>query len=153
MYYLTWSSPLSGCAYPDILEGYDGAEKNNRTLFAQLDALADLKFTYVISFQMFGSQKSSGDPHAQDILDLMTRYYFTKKQIKYSQTESINSSDFDHTIITWRYPSVRVAYVEEKEEIVEDIPQKVYSSILVKAVDDLDQVVTYSDCITTCCED
>jgi hypothetical protein len=36
---------------------------------------------------------------------------------------------------------------------VEDITQKVYSSILVKAVDDLDQVVTYSDCITTCCED
>ncbi|KAJ6894038.1 callose synthase 8 isoform X1 [Populus alba x Populus x berolinensis] len=96
----------------DILEGYDGAEKNNPTLFARLDALADLKFTYVISFQMFGSQKSSGDPHAQDLLDLMKRY-----------------------------PSVRVAYVEEKEEIVEGKPQKVYSSILVKAVDDLDQEI------------
>ncbi|KAJ6887508.1 glucan synthase-like 4 [Populus alba x Populus x berolinensis] len=66
------------------------------------DALADLKFTYVISFQMFGSQKSSGDPHAQDILDLMKK---------------------------------------EKEEIVEGKPQKVYSSILVKAVDDLDQEI------------
>ncbi|KAJ6333125.1 hypothetical protein OIU77_009065 [Salix suchowensis] len=94
----------------DILEGYDGAENNNRILFAQLEALADLKFTYVISFQMFGSQKSSGDPHAQDILDLMNRY-----------------------------PSVRVAYVEEIEEIVKDKSQKVYSSILVKAVGGFDQ--------------
>ncbi|KAF9672669.1 hypothetical protein SADUNF_Sadunf11G0067200 [Salix dunnii] len=96
----------------DILEGYDGAENNNRTLFAQLEALADLKFTYVISFQMFGSLKSSGDPHAQDILDLMNRY-----------------------------PSVRVAYVEEIEEIVEGKPQKVYSSILVKAVGGYDQEI------------
>uniref|UniRef100_A0A6N2MZZ2 1,3-beta-glucan synthase n=1 Tax=Salix viminalis TaxID=40686 RepID=A0A6N2MZZ2_SALVM len=96
----------------DILEGYDGAENNNRILFAQLEALADLKFTYVISFQMFGSQKSSGDPHAQDILDLMNRY-----------------------------PSVRVAYVEEIEEIVKDKSQKVYSSILVKAVGGFDQEI------------
>ncbi|KAJ4842397.1 putative callose synthase 8 [Turnera subulata] len=96
----------------DILEGYDEAERNNRTLFAQLQALADMKFTYVISFQMFGSQKASGDPHAQDILDLMVRY-----------------------------PSVRVAYVEEKEEIVNNKLQKVYSSILVKAVNGLDQEV------------
>ena len=72
---------IAGCAYPDILEGYDGAENNNRTLFAQLEALADLKFTYVISFQMFGSLKSSGDPHAQDILDLMNRYYFTLNKL------------------------------------------------------------------------
>ncbi|KAK3198514.1 hypothetical protein Dsin_021929 [Dipteronia sinensis] len=93
----------------DILEGYEAAERNNRQ-FA--DALSDLKFTYVISCQMFGSQKSSGDPHAQDILDLMIRY-----------------------------PSLRVAYVEEKEEIVADKPRKVYSSILLKAVNGLDQEI------------
>ncbi|KAK1591245.1 hypothetical protein Q3G72_004616 [Acer saccharum] len=86
----------------DILEGYEAAERNNRQ-FA--DALSDLKFTYVISCQMLDSQKSSGDPHAKDILDLMIRY-----------------------------PSLRVAYVEEKEEIVADKPRKVYSSILLKAV-------------------
>lgn len=96
----------------DILKGYDAVEKRNMTLAAQLDALADLKFTYVITCQMFGSQKSSGHPHAQDILELMKRY-----------------------------PSLRVAYVEEKEEIVEDKPQKVYSSILVKAVNGLDQEI------------
>ncbi|KAF2314466.1 hypothetical protein GH714_026752 [Hevea brasiliensis] len=96
----------------EIVRGLDGAERNNPALFAQLDALADLKFTYIISCQIYGSQKSSGDPHANDILELMKRY-----------------------------ASVRVAYVEEKEEIVNDKPRKVYSSILVKAVDGLDQEI------------
>ncbi|KAF5950988.1 hypothetical protein HYC85_012981 [Camellia sinensis] len=96
----------------DILQGYDAIERRNDTLSAQLDALADMKFTYVISCQMFGSQKSAGDPQAQDILDLMIRY-----------------------------PSLRVAYVEEKEEIVENKPVKVYSSILVKAVNGFDQEI------------
>ncbi|THG01315.1 hypothetical protein TEA_002807 [Camellia sinensis var. sinensis] len=94
----------------DILQGYDAIDRRNDTLSAQLDALADMKFTYVISCQMFGSQKSAGDPQAQDILDLMIRY-----------------------------PSLRVAYVEEKEEIVENKPVKVYSSVLVKAVNGFDQ--------------
>ncbi|XP_028112795.1 putative callose synthase 8 isoform X1 [Camellia sinensis] len=96
----------------DILQGYDAIDRRNDTLSAQLDALADMKFTYVISCQMFGSQKSAGDPQAQDILDLMIRY-----------------------------PSLRVAYVEEKEEIVENKPVKVYSSVLVKAVNGFDQEI------------
>ncbi|KAK9269020.1 hypothetical protein L1049_000788 [Liquidambar formosana] len=96
----------------DLLEGYNAIERGNRALSTHLDVLADMKFTYVISCQMFGSQKSSGDPHAQDILDLMIRY-----------------------------PSLRVAYVEEKEEIVAYKPRKVYSSVLVKAVNGLDQEI------------
>lgn len=44
--------------------------------------------------------------------------------------------------IAWRYPSLRVAYVEEKEEMVENKPRKVYSSVLVKAVNGFDQVRT-----------
>lgn len=96
----------------DILQGYDAIEKGNDTLSAQLDALADMKFTHVISCQMFGSHKSSGNPQAQDILDLMIRY-----------------------------PSLRVAYVEEKEEIVSDKPRTVYSSVLVKAVNGFDQEI------------
>ncbi|KAM7498543.1 hypothetical protein LguiA_022957 [Lonicera macranthoides] len=97
----------------DILQGYDAIERGNDTLSAQLDALADLKFTHVISCQMFGAQKSSGHPQAQDILDLMIRY-----------------------------PALRVAYVEVKEEIVAaDKARKVYSSILVKAVNGLDQEI------------
>ncbi|KAI8557991.1 hypothetical protein RHMOL_Rhmol04G0054100 [Rhododendron molle] len=98
----------------DILERYEAIERGNDTLSAQLDALADMKFTYVISCQRFGSHKAAGDPLAQDILDLMIRY-----------------------------PSLRVAYVEEKEDIVANKPrpQKVYSSILVKAVNRFDQEI------------
>ncbi|KAF7112669.1 hypothetical protein RHSIM_RhsimUnG0205500 [Rhododendron simsii] len=98
----------------DILERYEAIERGNDTLSAQLDALADMKFTYVISCQRFGLHKAAGDPLAQDILDLMIRY-----------------------------PSLRVAYVEEKEDIVANKPrpQKVYSSILVKAVNGFDQEI------------
>ncbi|KAH7512777.1 hypothetical protein FEM48_Zijuj12G0126200 [Ziziphus jujuba var. spinosa] len=99
----------------DILEGYDTAEKGKRSLSSQIEALADLKFTYVISSQQFGAHKSSGDlrdPHARDIIDLMTRY-----------------------------PSLRVAYVEEKEVIVGHKTPKVYSSVLVKAVNGYDQEI------------
>ncbi|RWV90457.1 hypothetical protein GW17_00047337 [Ensete ventricosum] len=80
--------------------------------FSQSDALSDMKFTYVVSCQNFGAQKSSGDPHAQDILDLMIRY-----------------------------PSLRVAYIEEKEVNSFDNRQKVYSSVLVKADNNLDQEI------------
>lgn len=57
----------------DILEGYNAVERGNRTVAAQLDALADMKFSFVISCQMLGSQKASGDPLVQDIIDLMIR--------------------------------------------------------------------------------
>ncbi|XP_022717420.1 putative callose synthase 8 isoform X2 [Durio zibethinus] len=90
----------------------DAIERNNPKLTAELDALADMKFTYVISCQMFGSQNSSGDRRAEDIKDLMRRY-----------------------------PALRVAYIEEKEEIVGDKHQKAYSSILAKAVGNFDQVI------------
>ncbi|XP_059662797.1 putative callose synthase 8 [Cornus florida] len=96
----------------DILQRYDAIERGSDTLSAQLDAHADMKFTHVISCQMFGSQKSSGEPQAHDIIDLMIRY-----------------------------PSLRVAYVEEKEEIATDKSRKVYSSILVKAVNGFDQEI------------
>ncbi|KAM3395924.1 putative callose synthase 8 isoform X1 [Capsicum galapagoense] len=96
----------------DILRGYDAIERKNDTLSAQLEALADMKFIHVVSCQIYGLQKTTGDPQAQDILNLMIRY-----------------------------PSLRVAYVEEKEEITADRPRKVYSSILVKAVNGFDQEV------------
>ncbi|XP_073110666.1 putative callose synthase 8 isoform X2 [Elaeis guineensis] len=87
-------------------------KNSQQSLFAQFDALADMKFTYVMSCQMFGEQKSSGDPHAQDIIDLMIRF-----------------------------PSLRVAYIEEKEEIADSKPHKVYYSVLVKAGNNLDQEI------------
>ena len=52
-----------------------GQNKKNihQSLSTELDALADMKFSYVISCQKFGEQKSNGDPHAKDIIDLMAR--------------------------------------------------------------------------------
>ncbi|KAL9322132.1 hypothetical protein ACSQ67_010185 [Phaseolus vulgaris] len=94
----------------DILEGYETAERGNRALFARLEALADMKYTYVISCQSFASQKAMNDPRYQDMIDLMTRY-----------------------------PSLRVAYVEEKEKIVQGRTHKVYSSKLVKVVNGFEQ--------------
>ncbi|KAJ8616668.1 hypothetical protein MRB53_036040 [Persea americana] len=92
-------------------EGAHDKKKSQLSLSAQVDAIADMKFTYVLSCQMYGAQKSSGDPRGQDILELMIKY-----------------------------PSLRVAYIEEKEE-VGDKPQKIYSSILVKAMNELDQEI------------
>ncbi|GFQ05755.1 putative callose synthase 8 [Phtheirospermum japonicum] len=96
----------------DILQNYDAIDRTNDTLSAQLDALVDMKFTHVVSCQIYGSQKSTGDPQARDILELMIKY-----------------------------PSLRVAYVEEKEEIVPDRSPNVYSSILLKAVNGFDQEI------------
>ncbi|XP_076887720.1 putative callose synthase 8 [Bidens hawaiensis] len=94
----------------DIFQGYDAIERGNDTLSAQLDALADLKFTHVVSCQMYGSQKASGDPQAREILDLMIRY-----------------------------PSLRVAYVEEMDETIDSRTRITYFSVLVKAVNGFDQ--------------
>ncbi|XP_078177288.1 glucan synthase-like 4 isoform X2 [Carex rostrata] len=92
-------------------EGQDH-KKGQPNLSAQLDALANMKFTYVISCQKFGEQKANGDPRAQDIIDLMTRY-----------------------------PALRVAYIEEKEVMVRGAHHPVYSSVLIKAENNLDQEI------------
>ncbi|XP_061352162.1 putative callose synthase 8 [Gastrolobium bilobum] len=96
----------------DILEGYENTERSNRALFARLEALADMKYTYVISCQSFASQKASNHPHYKDMIDLMIRY-----------------------------SSLRVAYVEEKEEMVQGKPHKVYSSKLVKVDNGFEQTI------------
>lgn len=60
------------------MEGYKAIESNEdrsrgeRSLWAQCQAVADMKFTYVISCQQYGIDKRSGDRRAQDILRLMT---------------------------------------------------------------------------------
>ncbi|CAH9106641.1 unnamed protein product [Cuscuta epithymum] len=98
----------------DLMEGYKAIElnedqmKGERTLWAQCQAVADMKFTYVVSCQLYGIHKRSGDQRAQDILQLMTTY-----------------------------PSLRVAYIDEVEEPNKVGPrkvnEKVYYSTLVKA--------------------
>ncbi|KAG8391331.1 hypothetical protein BUALT_Bualt01G0176700 [Buddleja alternifolia] len=100
----------------DLMKGYKAAElnsedqvKNEGSLLTQCQAVADMKFTYVVSCQQYGIQKRSGDRRATDILRLMTKY-----------------------------PSFRVAYVDEVEEPGRDksgqMVEKVYYSALVKAM-------------------
>ncbi|KAL5708603.1 Callose synthase 5 [Ranunculus cassubicifolius] len=103
----------------EILEGYkaftDPSEedkKSQRSLYSQLDAVADMKFTYVATCQNYGNQKRSGDRRATDILNLM-----------------VNN------------PSLRVAYIDEVEERDGGKVQKVYYSVLVKAVSKSDQEI------------
>ncbi|KAL4643989.1 hypothetical protein ACB092_02G131300 [Castanea dentata] len=102
----------------EILEGYKAVtipseedKKSQRSLYAQLEAVADMKFTYVATCQNYGNQKRSGDRRATDILNLM-----------------VNN------------PSLRVAYIDEVEEREGGV-HKVYYSVLVKAVDNLDQEI------------
>ncbi|XP_051127343.1 callose synthase 5-like isoform X2 [Andrographis paniculata] len=103
----------------ELLEGYKSIsepspedKKNPRSMFSQLEAVADMKFTYVATCQIYGNQKRSGDRRATDILNLM-----------------VNN------------PSLRVAYIDEVEEREGGKNQKVYYSVLVKAVDNHDQEI------------
>ncbi|KAH1047451.1 hypothetical protein J1N35_038235 [Gossypium stocksii] len=103
----------------EILEGYkailtapDEDKRSQKSLYAQLEAVADLKFTYVATCQNYGNQKRNGDRRATDILNLM-----------------VNN------------PSLRVAYIDEVEEREGGRAQKVYYSVLVKGVDSLDQEI------------
>lgn len=87
----------------EILEGYKAVafpteedKKSQRSLWAQLEAVADMKFTYIAT----------------------------------CSTCSLCSN-----------PSLRVAYIDEVEERGKEKVKKVYYSVLVKAVNDLDQEI------------
>ncbi|WZZ49830.1 hypothetical protein YC2023_049937 [Brassica napus] len=86
----------------------EDASKTGKSLWAQCQALADMKFTFVVSCQQYSIQKRSGDQRAKDILRLMTTY-----------------------------PSLRVAYIDEVEQTHKDsykgADDKIYYSALVKA--------------------
>ncbi|KAF5958944.1 hypothetical protein HYC85_000153 [Camellia sinensis] len=122
MYYrraLKLQAFLDMASEKDILEGYkvvtvpsEEDKKSQRSLYAQLEAVADMKFTYVATCQNYGNQKRNGDRRATDILNLM-----------------VNN------------PSLRVAYIDEVEEREGGKVQKVYYSVLVKALDNLDQEI------------
>ncbi|KAM7472441.1 hypothetical protein LguiA_010624 [Lonicera macranthoides] len=100
----------------ELMKGYKAAEsnteehlRNERSLLAQCQAVADMKFSFVVSCQQYGIDKRSGHRRAQDILRLMTTY-----------------------------PSLRIAYIDEVEKTSKDkskkVEEKVYYSALVKAV-------------------
>lgn len=48
-------------------------KKSQRSTSAQLEAVADMKFTYVATCQNYGNQKQNGDRQATDILNLMVK--------------------------------------------------------------------------------
>lgn len=70
---------MIGTVHSDIPGGFQevgtacGGKTSTHSLSAQMDALADIKFTYVVSCQVYGKDKASGDPRARHILDLMIR--------------------------------------------------------------------------------
>ncbi|XP_057853796.2 callose synthase 5 [Cryptomeria japonica] len=122
MYYrraLKLQAYLDMASESEILEGYkatafptDDDIKSQRSLYAQLEAMADMKFTYVATCQNYGIQKQIGDRRATDILNLM-----------------VNN------------PSLRVAYIDEVEEREKNSVKKVYYSVLVKADNNRDQEI------------
>ncbi|CAH9104298.1 unnamed protein product [Cuscuta epithymum] len=104
----------------EIFAGYRNAmDKNNpeSRLNEVKKAWADLKFTYIVSCQLYGTQKKSLDAKEHNIyaniLNLMLEY-----------------------------PSLRVAYIDEREETVGNtVNNKIYYSVLVKGGDKLDEEI------------
>ncbi|CAM8991651.1 unnamed protein product [Rhodiola kirilowii] len=101
-----------------IFSGYraiDLQDSSQKALFDHSLALADMKFTYVVSCQIYGDQKK-GDARDRscynNILNLMLSY-----------------------------PSLRVAYIDKGEENVNGKSQKLYYSVLVKGADKLDEEI------------
>ncbi|AEE79878.1 unnamed protein product [Arabidopsis thaliana] len=91
-------------------------DENQKAFLERARALADLKFTYVVSCQVYGNQKKSGDIHNRscytNILQLMLKY-----------------------------PSLRVAYVDEREETADAKSPKVFYSVLLKGGDKFDEEI------------
>ncbi|KAJ0971510.1 hypothetical protein J5N97_019469 [Dioscorea zingiberensis] len=91
----------------DILGGHasHAPEKSYHDQLSQ--AVADMKFTYVVSCQVFGMQQKS-----TDIRDKNSYQNIVKLLLK--------------------YPSLRVAYIDEVEDTTDEKTEKVYYSVLVK---------------------
>ncbi|KAL6286951.1 hypothetical protein ACE6H2_011341 [Prunus campanulata] len=92
------------------------SENDEKAFLDRAQALADLKFTYVVSCQMYGAQKIS--PEARD---------------KSCYTNILK--------LMLTYPSLRVAYIDTREEHVNGKSQKAYFSVLVKGGDKWDEEI------------
>lgn len=132
----------------EILQGYKAItipseeDKKARSLSSQSEAMADMKFTYVATCQNYGNQKRSGDRRATDILNLMVKYvlYLIKSWCSLNLLLGSLMRTLTIDIFFFSNPALRVAYIDEVEEREGGKVQKVYYSVLVKAVDNLDQV-------------
>ncbi|KAK9052604.1 hypothetical protein SSX86_029234 [Deinandra increscens subsp. villosa] len=102
----------------DIFTGFRtfNMDKHRTELKDRESAMADLKFTYVVSCQMYGAQKKSSDKRDQSCYNNILNLMLT-------------------------YPSLRVAYIDEREETISGKSQKAYYSVLVKGGDHLDEEI------------
>ncbi|XP_076942454.1 callose synthase 7-like [Bidens hawaiensis] len=92
-------------------------DKHQMDLKERERAMADLKFTYVVSCQIYGAQKKSSKKSDQSVYENILNLMLT-------------------------YPSLRVAYIDEREDTTnDDKSQKVYYSVLVKGGDRLDEEI------------
>ncbi|OIW00473.1 hypothetical protein TanjilG_05823 [Lupinus angustifolius] len=159
MYYrraLMLQAFLEMASEQEILDGYkaiivpseeDKKDKNSqKSLYANLEAMADMKFTYVATCQNYGNQKRSGDRRATDILNLMVNLFVCEDKVAhiYHPTRWVPPT-LSHPSNIWfticSNPSLRVAYIDEVEEREAGKIQKVYYSVLIKAMDNLDQEI------------
>lgn len=60
--------------YKVLTEATPEQKKSQRSTWSQLQAIADMKFTYVAACQMYGEQKRQGHHSATEILKLMLKY-------------------------------------------------------------------------------
>lgn len=75
----TFCFPCLYNSYAGIEDGYsvsDYISTQGYELSPEARAQADIKFTYVVSCQIYGQQKQKGAPEAADILLLMQRLVF-----------------------------------------------------------------------------
>uniref|UniRef100_A0A2N9IBD1 1,3-beta-glucan synthase n=2 Tax=Fagus sylvatica TaxID=28930 RepID=A0A2N9IBD1_FAGSY len=100
----------------DILHGYRNVDSLNQRYISNAQALSDLKFTYVVSCQVYGNQKKSDDQRDRSCYNNILNLMLT-------------------------YPSLRVAYIDEREETIKGKSQKLYYSVLVKGGEKLDEEI------------
>ncbi|KAL6137186.1 hypothetical protein ACLB2K_062480 [Fragaria x ananassa] len=89
---------------------------DEKDILDRAQALADLKFTYVVSCQIYGEQKNSSESRDKSCYTNILKLMLT-------------------------YPSLRVAYIDTREETVNNKSQKFYFSVLVKGGDKWDEEI------------
>ncbi|RDX85045.1 Callose synthase 7, partial [Mucuna pruriens] len=99
-----------------LSEGFQTTHSYDKHMLKDAQAMADLKFTYVVSCPMYSYLKKSK---------------FTRDKICYT--------DILKLMLT--YSALRVAYIDETEETKDGKFQKVYYSVLVKGGDKYDEEI------------
>jgi callose synthase len=60
--------------YKVITDAPDEQKKSQHSTWSKLQAIADMKFTYVAACQNYGEQKRQSHHNAAEILNLMLKY-------------------------------------------------------------------------------